>query len=243
MENASKALLIAGGILLTMLVIGVLFFARSRVSEFYDEQDEFKEVEDIAKFNVQFTNYQNRDVYGYEIISLANKIIDYNYRFSNASGAQNDQKYNKIEMEIDLGDKYKIQFKFRETQDIPALFPNQKYSSIDQIKIVIDQASNIENTFGDSKTASSLAKSINTLFPQDASGEEYQTTAVNKYNSIVGKNEVKEYSELNKKKSSIFKYYEFYQFKKSKYSCPENAISFDNTGRVNKISFKFESLS
>lgn len=103
MENASKALLIAGGILLVMLIIGLLIFSWSKFSDFYNQSDELAEIEDITKFNLQFTNYENRKVYGYELISLANKIADYNMRYSNVG--QNDEKYTPITMEIDFNRK------------------------------------------------------------------------------------------------------------------------------------------
>ena len=102
MENASKALLMAGGILLVMLIIALLIFSWSKFTEFYSNDDELTEIDNISKFNLQFTNYENRDVYGYELISLANKVADYNMRYSNAEGAQNDEKYKKITMNVDL---------------------------------------------------------------------------------------------------------------------------------------------
>ena len=95
MENASRALLIAGGILLVMMIIALLIFSWSKFTEFYSNDDELAEIENISKFNLQFTNHENRDVYGYELISLANKVADYNMRYSNASGAQNDEHYKK----------------------------------------------------------------------------------------------------------------------------------------------------
>ena len=109
MENASKALLMAGGVLLAMMVIAFALFAWGKFGEFYDSKDELKDVEDVAKFNEQFTAYQRNDVHGYELISLANKVADYNFRFSNYTAAdaadrnaQNDQKYNPITMIITL---------------------------------------------------------------------------------------------------------------------------------------------
>jgi hypothetical protein len=63
MENASKALLMAGGILLTMLMIMLIFFFRTRIVEFYSEQDKIDDIANISEFNKQFTNYERKDVY------------------------------------------------------------------------------------------------------------------------------------------------------------------------------------
>jgi hypothetical protein len=40
MENASKALLIAGGVLMAMLTISLLLFAWGKFSDFYKEDDQ-----------------------------------------------------------------------------------------------------------------------------------------------------------------------------------------------------------
>ena len=74
MENASKALLIAGGVLLTMLVVGVIVFARERFSEYYSSQSAIKDIDNTAEFNKQFTNYERTNVTGNELISLINKV-------------------------------------------------------------------------------------------------------------------------------------------------------------------------
>lgn len=104
MENASKALLMAGGILLTMLVLSLLLYGWNMVVEYQESQDRIKEVEDLAKFNQQFTNYERNDVQGYELLSLVNKVIDYNQRksekFNEESAAGNDELYKAITINI-----------------------------------------------------------------------------------------------------------------------------------------------
>ena len=62
MENASRALIMAGGVLLVIMIIGLLLFSWGKYSDFYKNDDELQDVEDISKFNLQFTNYENRIV-------------------------------------------------------------------------------------------------------------------------------------------------------------------------------------
>lgn len=104
MENASKALLMAGGIMLTMLVLSLLLYGWNMAVEYQESQDRIKEVEDLAKFNQQFTNYERNDVQGYELLSLVNKVIDYNQRksdkFDSSSAAGNDAVYQPITIKI-----------------------------------------------------------------------------------------------------------------------------------------------
>lgn len=103
MENASKALIMAGGMLLAILIVSLLVYAWSLFSKYQSSQDDLVNIEDTAKFNEQFTNYQRDKVKGYEILSLANKVTDYNYRKSE-SDRTNDENYVPITIVINLTD-------------------------------------------------------------------------------------------------------------------------------------------
>ena len=107
MENASKALLMAGGVLLTMLVISLLLYAWTAVSEYQAEQDKIIEIQELAEFNSKFTNYERDDVQGYELLSLVNKVIDYNQRFSKegigtSSSVGNSAQFTPITIKITI---------------------------------------------------------------------------------------------------------------------------------------------
>lgn len=103
MENTSKALIMAGGMLLAILIVSLLVYAWSLFSKYQSSQDDLTDIEDTAKFNEQFTNYQRDNVKGYEILSLANKVTDYNYRKSE-SDRTNDENYVPITIVINLTD-------------------------------------------------------------------------------------------------------------------------------------------
>lgn len=106
MENASKALLMAGGVFLTILVVSLLMYAMNIYSDYQQNQIRLAEIEDTAKFNQQFTNYERDDVLGYEVLSLANKVMDYNNRESDALNENgktvNDKLYKKIKLTIKM---------------------------------------------------------------------------------------------------------------------------------------------
>ena len=53
MENASRALMMAAGALLTMLVLALLVFSWRRISDYYNKGDELKEIENLTNFNLQ----------------------------------------------------------------------------------------------------------------------------------------------------------------------------------------------
>ena len=107
MENASKALIMAGGVLLTIMIVSILMYSWRSYTEFKAEQDRISMIENTKKFNEQFSNYDREDVSGYELLSLVNKVIDYNQRTSEAgkdtgSISGNTDQNKPIEIYIDL---------------------------------------------------------------------------------------------------------------------------------------------
>ena len=104
MENASKALIIAGEILIAILILSLLIYAWGRYSKYKNSQVELADIENTAKFNEQFTNYDRDDVAGYELLTLINKIVDYNERKTTDSNI-NANTYNAIKIQIDFKDE------------------------------------------------------------------------------------------------------------------------------------------
>ena len=73
MENASKALLIAGGVLIAILIIGLLVNSFTSISSFQQTKLSEEEQEKLVKFNEQYTKYLEQYVYGTEVATLRNK--------------------------------------------------------------------------------------------------------------------------------------------------------------------------
>lgn len=104
MENASKALLIAGGVLIGLLVISALLLMFNQISDYNKEQTNTKATIQLANFNQEYTRYARDNLQGVDMISLANKVADYNTR----SGTVGEIDYDlPITLTIVLGDKFK----------------------------------------------------------------------------------------------------------------------------------------
>lgn len=86
MENASRALMIAGGILIAMMIVSLLVFGLNRLSRYENAKDEAKRNEQLLEFNKQFESYNKSVIKGYEMISLANLADDMNTRYSEDKG-------------------------------------------------------------------------------------------------------------------------------------------------------------
>ena len=80
MENASKALLMAAGILLAMLIISMYMLLSDNISNIGKSEEDKKASEQLAKFNKEYEAYNKKVLYGTEVISVMNKAIDNNRR-------------------------------------------------------------------------------------------------------------------------------------------------------------------
>lgn len=72
MENASKALLIAAGVLVGVLLLSLmvtLFVSASSLSKTYDEN---KNAEAIQQFNANFTKYLGQDLTIHQVVTICN---------------------------------------------------------------------------------------------------------------------------------------------------------------------------
>ena len=54
MENASRALIIAGGMLIAMLIVGLLVFGYTQIRTSQQAQADEEEVQQLADFNQRF---------------------------------------------------------------------------------------------------------------------------------------------------------------------------------------------
>ena len=105
MENASKALVIAGGILLAMLTISLLFLLLSNINSSKMTEEEKLAAKQLQEFNQQWEAYNKKVLYGTDVISVLNKAMDNN---SKASVEDDTNKYYvnvKVNL-IDCGEPY-----------------------------------------------------------------------------------------------------------------------------------------
>lgn len=101
MENASKALLIAGGVLITMIVASLGVYLYSVYHEHSENMLAAMSEKEVTEFNSKFWSFEGRDLTANEVISILNLIrnnnkirtgTEYKIEFSigNVSGADFD---------------------------------------------------------------------------------------------------------------------------------------------------------
>lgn len=87
MENAAKALTIAGTILISLIVISALIFMFREIRGIKSQDASNQKTQQIIDFNKSYESY-DKTLYGSELLSLASKIEDYNVRYTAADGYQ-----------------------------------------------------------------------------------------------------------------------------------------------------------
>lgn len=122
MENASKALIMAGGVLISLMVIGLLVLFYNNLSGMQKVKTDSETEQQAAEFNKQYDVYA-RDVYGSEILSIANKIADYNKREADNKG------YTPIDLEVTftkgLSERYFVENKVYSAKDLYDITANK----------------------------------------------------------------------------------------------------------------------
>lgn len=208
MENASKALVMAGGILISMLVIGLLVFFFNNLSDLQNIRQEGEEIEEIVEFNKQYEVYL-RNVYGSELLSIANKVEDYNKREADIKG------YSKIELYIQIENDLDKNF-FKKGTYTSSMLKTEVENLEDKIeeigKISINSSTNARISRKISQLATMRTKDIEEL------GIEYSSysTQVSEYNTYK--------TLLTEIKAKVFQYV---SFEYDKYN-----------GRITKMTYK-----
>ena len=269
MENASKALIMAGGILILILLVTLLVYAWGLFSEYQSSKDELAEIEDTAKFNEQLSQYDRDDVDGYTLLSLINRIIDYNERNTTDSKYE-VESYPCIEMTIDMGeqrDREKLTY-----DNILRLFTRREYleseftavnrNTSNSFRTAIEEKINTGLGSLEPIKAEKVARSISSIFKTQAQIEDdairqygvandttkayIYTVMINEYNTASGENlTIDNIDQLIIGSGSSNQYYtyacQYYEYMQFKRGIFK-CVTFDydtTTGRVNRMEFQF----
>lgn len=76
MENATKALLIAGSVLISIIIISLLVRTYGNIGAFQRQQVSVEEAQRLEAFNKEYTKYEGQYVYGTEVITVINKALN-----------------------------------------------------------------------------------------------------------------------------------------------------------------------
>lgn len=238
MENASKALLIAGGMLIALLIIGALLIMITHIGDYQSSGDRNKKNSQLAKFNRDFERFvDDKGITGVDIISLINKVIDYNNKSAN-SESTNYVDYNiKITLQIrgfdSFNGKYVYNSKKIFDKDIYKFGPNQTAKEGNSIKTLQDLAK--------AETILKIPelKQLSNLYSNDDTDtiekikEKLQEIDNDKYKNWNGKNKNEEPT-----LDTIIKYTQYSEFKTSKFIVDDDPV-YEN-GQIKELFFVFK---
>ena len=77
MENASKALLIAGGVLLAMIVISMCMMIIENARTSFRSAEEKRQAQIVQEETVKFAPYVGNDIYGSEVENCRRRALSY----------------------------------------------------------------------------------------------------------------------------------------------------------------------
>lgn len=103
MENASKALAMAGGLLLAIIIIAVLMYVVQNTASLKKAEEDKEIAEQTTKFNMEYESYEKTLLRGTELVTLINKAI------------ANNKKYEDSDKVYDIDIHFKLKTPIKET--------------------------------------------------------------------------------------------------------------------------------
>jgi len=236
MENASKALLIAAGIIISLLIITLLVVFYNQVSSYYSFKSDMTEAEQLEQFNSVYQNYQDKKIRGNELISVMNRIIDYNNLQAGANG------YERIIINVDLDghasdlaydDENEILFK---TDPINNSSSDQLIKDIAMLSIKLTTSAQANIIGLTDLKLQKLSSEIHNIVLEDEDDSEAKVERAKKLTKILG-HTIEQDDDVEYIVKATLDYYQLTQFKRTMFRCTE--VSFDSeTGRVNGMKFQ-----
>ena len=81
MENATKALRIAAGVIIGVLIAALLWYVYHKIIEVPRQEEKLAKVQEMADFNELYQAYNKQRISGYKLITLMNMTIANNEKF------------------------------------------------------------------------------------------------------------------------------------------------------------------
>ena len=256
MENASKALIIAGSVLIALIIIGALLLMFNNLSNYQNTNVETTRESQVLEFNNQYETYNRTDVRGSDLYSLLSRAVDYNRRKSEvATGTDEGQnlKFQAMTIKISFGDNntYLEKFTYDKKKRLfeGILLGNDNKFTLDRAtsntfyNSINSTIKDIENKYGGATGINNLVSGISNLFLTGNPSEDDKEKAERLYKRCTG--EDINFDILRNSKNSniepykdICTYYEYVQFKRAHFDCTGSEYN-EKTGRIIELDFKF----
>lgn len=144
MENASKALLMAAGVLIGILILSLAVFLFANFGAASAEAHKQNEENQIEQFNVQFTAYQGRkDITIHDIVTVANLAKSTNQSFGLTEQTPNNYYITVSAQGLGQGNKNKYKMENLSSQELDDLVKEE----LEELEHLVNRDDGNENTY------------------------------------------------------------------------------------------------
>lgn len=220
MENASKALLMTGSILIGIILLSLAVYVYNIMSEAKKMETSTFTEEQLVKYNQEFLAYDKKLMYGTDVITVLNKAIDNNEKY-----AKDDESYF-IDISFKLKDDVsavtttytwdKINKRYKSTTKKNTTTGNSKYTysfNAGKSYSISDNLEDIKNFLATSKEATAIKEPKN---PEPEESYKITYTGFSDFKRMIFKCVKVEKNDIGK-----ICYMEFEQIKSSTYNTDE----------------------
>lgn len=147
MENATKALLIAAGVLIGIIILSMLVLGYNQISNYYQQQSDNLNLRQIIELNKKFTNYDGKTIRGNEMLSVINSVVDYN----NWVKENANEGYSEIQLTVNFdiakSDTRWNSFHIEESTSYDYIFPNNSPITNSNMKKISSRKNELFDSF------------------------------------------------------------------------------------------------
>jgi len=245
MENASKALLIAAGVMLAIMLLSVIFIFGNQMAAYFSEKHDAKMIEQLVEFNNKFQNYNGEVIRGNELVSIMNRIVDYNNYQSDMVG------YERIKITINL-QNHQNELKYRNEAGGNTLITGttiKNETSDDDIKNIATTSSRLTSSFAINgltdtklqKMSANIEHIVDDGVVDPRAKDEYLKYREQILSRILGYTVTQEDDNtlIENAKIATYQYYQYTMFKRAMFKCTNVSYN-EKNGRVNRMDFVVE---
>lgn len=262
MENASKALIIAGEVLISIIIISALVLMFNNLTSYQNVSEQNEQENEVIQFNTRYEAYNRDDVRGNDLYSLINRVVDYNERKTEVGIEGSEFAYQPITINVNLqSEDGKNESEFKAPDGTLRIFKTGSKFTINSTnhtfkKLFSDKLSPIESNYAKG-VLNNLATGLTRIFITDDEFRNYLDNDIEKakqiiynYNSAYGSAQlsadndnalrnswikIKEGSQI---REDVYTYYEYLQFTRAHFKC--TGVRYNaGTGRIIEMNFQF----
>lgn len=261
MENASKALIMAGEVLIAIIIMSALVLLFNSLTSYQNVEKQNERETEVIQFNNKYEAYNRDDVRGNDLYSLINRVADYNKRKSTEGEEGKELAYQPIELNVNLktkdGTKDQKNFTYDGTQRIFKSGSEFCINSTNNtFKTLFSDIMEKETSYPP-KALNNLANGITKIFIEDKLFEDEDNLnndirkaqqIIYNFNSAYGsakfsannESDIRDnWKEINRDyKEDVYTYYEYLQFTRAHFECTGVGYN-QGTGRIVEMSFQF----